>query len=81
MNPLNEIKSFPVQYGDLLASQFGVISAVAFFEHGTGIQAALKLSTKQLVELMMVIEGNTSSTFVKNGQQPVSKNERDTIVD
>jgi hypothetical protein len=85
MKPLNEIKNFPVQYREMLASQFGVNSAEAFFEHATrnsqGVQSALKISPAQLTELLKLIEGYLSPKFVKNCQKPVTKHSRGVIVD
>jgi hypothetical protein len=85
MKPLNEIKSFPVPYREMLASKFGVISAEAFFEHATrnaqGVQTALKITPAQLAELAKIVEGFLSPKFVKNCQKPVTKHSRGVIVD
>ena len=85
MKPLNEIKNFPSQHQEMLARQFGVMSAEAFFEHATrnaqGVQTALKISTSQLTELVKIVEGYLSPKFVKNCLKPVTKHSRGVIVD
>jgi hypothetical protein len=85
MKPLIEIKNFPVEHQEVLASQFGVNSAEAFFEHTTrnskGVQTALKISATQLAELVKIVEGYLTPKFVKNCKKPVTKHSRGVIVD
>ena len=85
MKPLNEIKNFSVKHQKLLASQFGVTSAEAFYEQASrnaaGVQAALKVTPAQLDKLVKVVEEHLSAKFIKDCQKPVSKHKRGVIVD
>lgn len=85
MKSLQEIKAFPVQHRELLERQFGIVSAEAFFEHGTrnaqGVQSALKATPTQFAALMKLVEGYLAPEFVRRCHQPVAKHSRGVIVD
>lgn len=85
MKSLIEIKNFPLEHQEVLASQFGVNTAEAFFEHATrnakGVQTALKVSAIQLAELVKIVEGYLTPKFVMNCKKPVTKHSRGVIVD
>lgn len=85
MKSLQEIKSFPASHREVLEGQFGIVSAEAFFEHGTrnaqGVQTALKITPAQLAALMKLVEGYLTPEFVKRCRKPVVKHGRGVIVD
>jgi len=85
MKSLSEIRSFPEPLRDTLETQFGIVSAEAFYEHAVrnseGIAKALNVSPPELKQLKETVEGYLTPAFVAQCGKPVTKHKRGVIVE
>ena len=85
MKSLSEIHSFPEALRDTLETQYGIVSAEAFYEHAVrnsaGIGKALKVSQSELTQLKGTVEGYLTPAFVAQCGKSVTKHKRGVIVE